>query len=108
MTARTSKGEDKSRQATVDVAAVLEFGEDQADAADDVVGGSFVGGEGEELDGEIAGPGSEDETAFVEVDEAEEEGGAATNGVEGGLVGSVGGEGVVVAIEDSDGAGGDE
>jgi len=39
-----------------------------------------VGGEGEELDGEVAGVGAEDETAFVEVDEAEEEGGAAADG----------------------------
>ena len=48
----------------------LEFGEDEADAAYDVVGWGFVGGEGEELDGEVAGVGAEDETAFVEVDEA--------------------------------------
>jgi hypothetical protein len=34
--------------------ASLEFGEDEADAADDVVGGSFVGGKGKELDGEVA------------------------------------------------------
>jgi len=67
-----------------------------------------VGGEGEELDGEVAGVGAEDETAFVEVDEAEEEGGSATDGVEGGLMGAVGGERVVVAVEDGDGSGGDE
>ena len=84
---------------------LLEFGEDEADAAYDVVGWGFVGGEGEELDGEVAGVGAEDETAFVEVDEAEEEGGAAADGVEGGLMGAVGGEGVVVAVEDGDGSG---
>jgi hypothetical protein len=67
-----------------------------------------VGGEGEELDGEVAGVGAEDETAFVEVNEAEEEGGSATDGVEGGLMGAVGGERVVVAVEDGDGSGGDE
>jgi len=67
-----------------------------------------VGGEGEELDGEVAGIRAEDEAAFVEVDEAEEEGGAAADGVEGGLVHAVGGEGVVMAVEDSDGAGRDE
>ena len=71
--------------------AFLEFGEDEADAAYDVVGWGFVGGEGEELDGEVAGVGAEDETAFVEIDEAEEEGGSATDGVEGGLMGAVGG-----------------
>jgi hypothetical protein len=31
-----------------------------------------MGGEGEELDGEVSGVGAEDEAAFVEVDEAEE------------------------------------
>ena len=67
----------------------LEFGEDEADAAYDVVGWGFVGGEREELDGEIAGVGAEDETAFVEVDEAEEEGGSAADGVERGLMGAV-------------------
>jgi hypothetical protein len=86
----------------------LEFGEDEADAAYDVVGWGFVGGEGKELDGEVAGVGAEDEAALVEVDEAEEECGAAADGVEGGLVGAVGGERVVVAVEDGDGAGRDE
>jgi hypothetical protein len=51
-----------------------------------------VGGEGEELDGKVSGVGAEDETAFVEVDEAEEESGAAADGVERGLMGAVGGE----------------
>ena len=86
----------------------LEFGEDEADAADDVVAWGFVCSEGKELDGKVAGVWAEDETAFVEVDEAEEEGGSAADGVEGELVGSVGGEGVVVAVEDGDGAGRDE
>ncbi|MCU1252957.1 MAG: hypothetical protein JWQ49_5986 [Edaphobacter sp.] len=86
----------------------LEFGEDQADAAYDVVGRGFVGGEREELDGEVSGVGAEDETAFVEVDEAEEEGGTAANGIEGGLMGPVGSERVVVAVEDGDCPGGDE
>jgi hypothetical protein len=76
---------------------ILEFGEDEADAAYDVVGWGFVGGEGKELDGEVAGVGAEDETAFVEVDETEEESGAAADSVKSGLVGAVGGEGVVVA-----------
>jgi hypothetical protein len=67
-----------------------------------------VGSERKELDREVAGVGAEDETAFVEVDEAEEEGGSAANGVEGGLMGAVGGKGVVVAIEHGDCAGGDE
>ena len=89
----------------LDCSIALEFGEDEADAAYDVVGWGFVGGEGEELDGEVAGVGAEDETAFVEVDEAEEEGGAAADGVERRLVGAVGGEGVVVAVEDDQGAG---
>lgn len=87
---------------------ILEFGEDEADAAYDVVGWGFVGGEGKQLDGEVAGVGAEDETAFVEVDEAEEESGAAADGVKSGLVGAVGGEGVVVAVEDGDGSGRDE
>ena len=85
-----------------------EFGEDEADAAYEVVGWGFVGGEGKELDGKVARVGTEDETAFVEVDEAEEERGAAADGIEGGLMGAVGGEGVVVTIEHGDGAGGDE
>jgi hypothetical protein len=67
-----------------------------------------VGGEGEELDGEVSGVGAEDETALVEVDEAEEEGGSAADGIEGGLMGAVGCQRVVVAVEDGDGAGGDE
>jgi hypothetical protein len=75
----------------------LELGEDEADAAYDVVGWGFVGAEGQELDGEVAGVGAEDETAFVEVDKAEEKSGTATDGVESGLVGAVRGEGVVVA-----------
>jgi hypothetical protein len=83
----------------------LELGEDEADAAYDVVGWGFVGAEGQELDGEVAGVGAEDETAFVEVDKAEEKSGTATDGVESGLVGAVRGEGVVVAIKDGDGAG---
>jgi hypothetical protein len=67
-----------------------------------------VGGQGEELDGEVARIGAEDETAFVEVDEAEEQGRAAADGVEGGLVGAIRGERVVVAIEDGDGSRSDE
>jgi hypothetical protein len=67
-----------------------------------------VSGEREELDGEVAGVGAKDETALVEVDEAEKKGRAAADGVERGLMGAVGGEGVVVAIEDGDGARGDE
>jgi len=86
----------------------LEFAEDEADAAYDVIGWGFVGCEGQELDGEVAGVRAEDKTAFVEIDEAEQEGGAAADGVESGLVGSVGGEGVVVTVEDGDGTGGDE
>jgi hypothetical protein len=86
----------------------LEFGEYEADATYDVVGWGFVGGEGEELDGEVAGVGAQNEAAFVEVDEAEEEGGAAAYGVERGLMGAVGGERVVMAVEDGDGAGRDE
>ena len=60
------------------------------------------------MDGEVAGVWAEDETALVEVDEAEEEGCAAADGIEGGLMGAVGGEGVVVAVEDGDGSGRDE
>jgi hypothetical protein len=52
------------------VRAVLEFGEDEADAAYDVVGWGFVGGERQELDREVARVGAKDESAFVEVDEA--------------------------------------
>jgi hypothetical protein len=76
---------------------LLELGEDEADAAYDVVGWGFVRGERQELDGEIAGVGTEDEAAFVVVYEAEQERGAATDGVESGLMGAVGGERVVVA-----------
>ncbi len=60
------------------------------------------------MDGEVAGVGAEDETAFVEVDEAEEECGAAADGVERRLMRAIGSEGVVVAVEDGDGSGGDE
>jgi len=67
-----------------------------------------VRGERDELDGKGAGVGTEDEAAFVEVDEAEQESGSAADGVEGGLVGTVGSEGVVVAVEDGDGSGGDD
>jgi hypothetical protein len=49
------------------------------------------------LHGEGAGVGAEDETGLVEVDEAEEERAAAADGLERGLVGAVGSEGVVVA-----------
>src|ERR1700679_802780 len=42
----------------------LEFGEDETDAADQVVGGGGVGREGEELHGEGAGVGAEDETTL--------------------------------------------
>jgi hypothetical protein len=52
------------------VRAVLEFGEDEADAAYDVIGWGFVGGERQELDREVARVGAKDESAFVEVDEA--------------------------------------
>ena len=68
----------------------LELGEDQADAAYDVVGRSFVSGEGKKLDGKIARVWTKDETAFVEVDEAEQERSTAANGVEGGLVSVLG------------------
>jgi len=60
------------------------------------------------LHGEGAGIGAEDETALVVVDETEEEGAAAADGVERGLVRAVRGEGVVVAVEDGDGSGGEE
>ena len=83
----------------------LEFGEDEADATHKIVGGRLVRCERDELDGEVAGVGSEDEAAFVEVDEAEEESGATADGVEGGLMGAVGGEAVVVAVQDGDGSG---
>jgi|SRR5277367_4687021 len=86
----------------------LKFGEDEADSAHDVVGWGFVRRERQELDREIAGPGAEDETAFVEVDEAEEQGCAATNSVESGLVGAIRGKRVVVAVENGDGTGRDE
>ena len=86
----------------------LEFGEDETDAADQVVGGGGVGREGEELHGEGAGVGAEDETTLVVVDEAQEESAAAADGVERGLVGAVGGQGVVVAVEHGDGSGGEE
>jgi hypothetical protein len=87
---------------------LLEFGEDEADSAYDVVRRGFVGCEREELDGKVAGPGAEDETAFVEVDEAEEEGRTAADSVERGLVGAVWSERVVVPIEHGDSARGDE
>jgi len=82
----------------------LEFGEDEADAAYDVVGGGLVGGEGKKLHGKVAGVGTEDKTAFVEVDEAEQERGAAADSVERGLVRAIRREGVVVTVEDGDGS----
>jgi hypothetical protein len=60
------------------------------------------------LDREVARVGAEDETAFVEVDKAKEKSGARADGVESGLVGAVRGEGVVVTVENGDGAGRDE
>ena len=60
------------------------------------------------MHGEGAGVRAQDETALVEVDEAEEESAAAADGVERGLMGAVGGEGVVVPIEHGDGSGGEE
>ena len=42
--------------------------------------------------------------AFVEVDQAEDESGSGADGVDGGLVGSVRREGVVMPIEDRDGS----
>jgi len=89
----------------VEITRDSELGEDEADAAYEVVGWGGVCGQRQELDGEGAGVGAEDETALVVVDEAEEEGTAAADGVEGGLVGAVGGEGVVVTVE---GSGGEE
>ena len=86
----------------------LELGEDEADATDDVVRRRLVGGEGDELDGKLAGVGAKDEVAFVEVHKAKGERGSAANGVERGLVGSIGGQGVVVTVEDDDGSDGDE
>ena len=64
-----------------------------------------MGGEREKLDGEVSGVGAEDEAAFVEVDKAEEKSDPTSDRVERGLMGAVGGEGVVVAIEDGDGSG---
>ena len=84
---------------------LLEFGEDEADAAYDVVSGGFVGGEGQELNGEVPGVGAEDEAAFVEVYETEKKGSSAANGVEGALMGAVRGQRVVVAVQDGDGSG---
>ena len=86
----------------------LEFGEDEADATHKIVGRRLVRCERDELDGEVAGVGSEDEAAFVEVDEAEEERGAAADGIECGLVGAVGSQRVVVTVEDGDGTGGED
>ena len=88
--------------------ASLEFGEDEADAAYEVVGRGFVGGERDELDRKAAGVRAEDEAALIEVDEAEEESGAAADSVERRLVGAVGSKGVVVPIEHGDGSGADE
>jgi hypothetical protein len=67
-----------------------------------------VSGERDELDGKVAGVGAEDEAALVEVDEAEQERGAAADGVEGRLVGAVGSQRIVVPIEDGDGSGGED
>jgi hypothetical protein len=92
----------------VEITRDSELGEDEADAAYEVVGWGGVCGQRQELDGEGAGVGAEDETALVEVDEAEEEGTATADGVESGLVGAVGGKGVVVTVEDGDGTGGEE
>ncbi len=67
-----------------------------------------MGSEGEELDGEGHRVGAEDEAAGVEVEEAKEQCYAAADGVEGALVSPVCGEGVVVAIDDGNGSGGEE
>jgi hypothetical protein len=86
----------------------LKLREDEADAAYDVVGWGLVRGQRQELDGEVAGVRAQDEAAFVEVYKAEEKRGTTANGVESRLMGAVGGEGVVVAVEDCDGTGGEE
>ena len=65
-------------------------------------------GQRDELDGEGAGVRAKDEAALIEVDEAEEKGGSAADGVEGRLVGAVVGERVVVTVEDGDGSWGED
>ena len=87
---------------------VLKLGEDEADAADDVVGWGLVGGERQELDGEVSGVGAQDKVTLVVVDKTKGEGCTVADCVEGGLMGPVRGQGVVVAVEDGDGSGGDE
>lgn len=85
----------------------LEFAEQDADATNDVVGGVAVRSDGDKLDWEGADVWAENDAIFVEVDEAEGKRGSVADGEEGGLVGAVGGEGAVVAIEYGDGAGGE-
>ncbi len=86
----------------------LEVGEDEADTADNEFCGGTGRWDGEEGDGKRAGVRAENEVVLVEVDEAEKERGAETDGVGGGLVGAVGGKRGVVAVEDDDGALGEE
>jgi hypothetical protein len=81
--------------------------DDETDTADDVVGWRFVRFERKQLNREGKRERAEDEPPIVEFEIAEDEAGAATDGIEGALVGAVGRKRVVMAIKDDDGTVGD-
>jgi len=73
--------------------------EDEGDAAGDEVAGGFAGVEFDEVDGEVDVVGAQDQAVGEEVDIAQGEVGSVADGVEGSLVGAVGHQRGVVAIE---------
>jgi hypothetical protein len=81
-----------------------ELGDAEADAADEEIGGALLGREFDELDGVFEGAGTQDKAAGLKGDMAEEELGAEADGIEVGAGRFPGDEGVVVAVEDDDGA----
>ena len=68
----------------------LKFGDDETHAADDAVRRRFMRTERKKLNGEGKRERAENEPSIVEFDITENESGAATNGIEGPLVGAVG------------------
>ena len=81
--------------------------DDETDTADDVVGWRFVRFERKKLNREGKRERPEDEPSIVEFEIAEDEAGAATDGIEGELLGAVGRKRVVVTVQDDDGPGSD-
>ena len=82
---------------------VLGLVEDEGDAAGDEFAGGFVGGHVDEFYGEVEAVGSEDEAVGEKVGVAKGEAAAVADGEQGGTVGAIGLERVVVAVDQRDG-----